>query len=360
MVKWTRGISGIAAPNNCQRRRRFECGLRRVDFLNVMDGGAEVPALRFGCLGLACWVGAQFSSSSWGQADQKPPVVERARRPVFSPRDWDGIYFQNLFAEGLVGSRPEKFGKPATTPADSVAAPELPASAGGAWSSLITGAVIEDEIKALQGELDQAVTTPTKFKSENAKVRRVLTQLATLFAIIAEYDGDVRWKDTAVDARTAFARAAAAARTTTDAAYQTAKSQKENLNELIRGGKFAPPSGGEELAGWTSWANRSEVMDRLELGFTERLRPWTSSESEFQANLDQVVHEVSLIGALAQILTQTGMDDADDAAYTEHAQTMKAAAIELRKAALTPTYVGIAAAADRIGQACSNCHEAYR
>jgi len=36
----------------------------------------------------------------------KSPPVKRVKRPHFTERDWDGIYFENLFEEGLVGERP--------------------------------------------------------------------------------------------------------------------------------------------------------------------------------------------------------------------------------------------------------------
>ncbi len=307
---------------------------------------------------LTCMIAGQAVAQ---QSLQQPRMIKRARRPVFTERDWDGIYFDDLFSEGLVGNRPESLEAPASNQPSGVGATSetAGADAAGGWSHFISAAVIEDEIKSLQVELDGLVTTPTRFKTENAQVRHNLNQLATWFGIISQYDQRVRWKEYSAQARYAFARAAAGARTTTDQAYNAAKQQKDNLEELVRGGKF-PGGESDDQATWSDWADRSEMMDRIDLAFTEHLKPWTSNEAEFKDHLDEILHESSIIAALGNVLTQKNMENADDTEYTKHASQMFNAAIQLTRSASSQDYTNVAGEVDTISKACSNCHEAYR
>ena len=96
------------------------------------------------------------------------PKVTRAKRPIFTERDKDGIFFDNVFDEALVGNRP------AAGAVETPAGPtfgQSPASGGGgaesfAWSQYIDSDVLETEIKRLQRKVSQEVTSPTKYKTE--------------------------------------------------------------------------------------------------------------------------------------------------------------------------------------------------
>src|SRR5690606_23492973 len=63
-----------------------------------------------------------------------------------------------------------------------------------AWSKLISPETLEDEVKAHKALVDESVNTPGPFKGGSNRDARVqFSTLAVLFAIIAEYDGRVRW-----------------------------------------------------------------------------------------------------------------------------------------------------------------------
>ena len=76
----------------------------------------------------------------------------------------------------------------------------MPAAAF-AWSKLIDAETLETEIKRLAQAVAQDVTSPSEFKGGAYQAcRRHFSVLATLFAIAAEYDGEVRWQDAAAGA----------------------------------------------------------------------------------------------------------------------------------------------------------------
>src|SRR5690606_7859631 len=114
------------------------------------------------------------------------------------------------------------------------------------WSNTIEAETIEDEIKRLHKRLAEIVTTPGPFKSGGYTAARVnYNELALLFGIIAEYDGEIRWKAKASGLRDAFGRVAANCKVGTDQSYNEAKLRLQDLDELIRGGevetKPSPP-----------------------------------------------------------------------------------------------------------------------
>jgi hypothetical protein len=314
-----------------------------------------------------CW--CLVAPSGWGQT-----IKKRAELPKFNPAAKQGIFFDNVFEQGLQGPRPANLGQApaASQPHGSSAAQPLAAngssSASGAgsaaglhgWSKILSPATIEDEIKALKLSTDQSVTTPTKFQGGDYRtVRRDFSILAMLFAIIAEYDGDVRFKDSAAAARDAFARTAANAKVGTSQVYNEAKQRRDQLTDLLNGSKIEGERG-EPKANWAEVVGRAPLMQRLEFAFDGKVQPGTSNPNEFKANASELRQNAEIIAAIAEVLKQEGMEDAGDETYDEHCDTMKKAALEIVDALKNNNQDAAAKAAGQIGQACSQCHESYR
>ncbi|MGD9634562.1 MAG: hypothetical protein AB7U97_14875, partial [Pirellulales bacterium] len=141
--------------------------------------------------------------------------AKEARPPKWS-RDVRDTFFDDA-RQALTGERPD-YGR-----SSAVSTPIVTASktASAAWSQIIASETIETEIKRVAQSLDKSVSTPSAFKGSGFKdARRDLSELALLFAVTAQYDGDARWKDTAAGLRTAFAQAAASAKVGSDATYR--------------------------------------------------------------------------------------------------------------------------------------------
>jgi hypothetical protein len=113
-------------------------------------------------------------------------------------------------------------------------------------------------------QLEQEITTPVKFKTDYLKVRQSYSLLSMWFAIIFEYDGEVRWKDAAAVVQPACWRAAANARTDAEQAYQYARLRKEELQQLIRGGSFGDTEKPIESLDWSQVIDRVPTMVQLE------------------------------------------------------------------------------------------------
>jgi hypothetical protein len=176
-----------------------------------------------------------------------------------------------------------------------------------------------------------------------------------VFAIVREYDDEVRWKKFAGEAQASFERAAANSRVGTIQAYESCKRRKGDLEEMVRGGNFASDDKAPETLDWSTVVERSPIMDRLDESRT-RLKQLTSSKGEFSKGIDKVTHEAQLVAAIAMVLTRENMTDADDDGYVEYAMAMNKAALEIRDACRNQDYELASRAANTVIQSCDDCH----
>src|SRR6056297_661351 len=125
----------------------------------------------------------------------------RAPPPQFNSGDLQGIFFDNL-DDAFRGEKPtlqaiRKSAAAATAMAEAKSEPAA-AAENDTWTTLVSAVSIEDEVKRLKLHYDSVVTTPAEFNSGGYLDARLdLTVLATLFAVINEYNANVRWKEEA-------------------------------------------------------------------------------------------------------------------------------------------------------------------
>ena len=210
-------------------------------------------------------------------------------------------------------------------------------------------------------KLDKNIKTPTDFAARGHKeVRRDFALLAVLFAVIHEYEGNVRWKNEASVARDRFARAASNAKAGGSAnVFKEAKDRKNDLEDLVGGASLGEKTA-ETSADWGRVAERALLMQRLEAAWESGLSAWTANEREFASRGDETVHEAEMIALLAEVLTKEGLEDADDPEYATLARDMEQAALDIARAAKGSDYARARTSAGQIAKSCSACHESYR
>ncbi len=292
---------------------------------------------------------------------KKVPKVKRVKRPVFSDRDKDGIFFDNVFDEALVGNRP------AAAPTGNPAQPTIGNPTGNAgnaqglaWSEYIGSDVLESEIKNLQRTLMTQVTSPSKYKVEYKNARYSFNILAIMFGIILEHDNqDVRWKRAANLAHPSFVVAAKNARRGDQVSYNYAVARRDDLQELVRGGNMNSNEKPVESFEWGDVVGRNPVMQRLQES-VDKLRPMLANKDGFSESPEEILHEASIVAALGRILVDETMEDGDDEDYAAHSNIMAGGALEIASALQTGNYSGAEAGLNTINQSCSNCHDEYR
>ena len=286
---------------------------------------------------------------------------KRANPPKWNSRDISGLFFSDALREGIQQRRVEgaKGDREPVVPNASATAAET-SPTPFAWSRLVSPTTIEDEIKSLKTQVDTVVTTPGKFAGQGyIDARQHFTTLALLFAVIGEYDGEVRWKNDATTARDLFAHAASVAKVGTIQVFNAARQRKLDLDDLVGGSRLTTPAS-RHANNWGEVADRAPLMNRLELAVDVRLGKWTANAQELRVSRDRVIHEAEIAAMIAESLTREGMEDGDDDDYAEYCRRLQEAARQIIDAAKQQDHVKARQAASAMKQSCDACHELYR
>jgi serine/threonine protein kinase/formylglycine-generating enzyme required for sulfatase activity len=229
------------------------------------------------------------------------------------------------------------------------------------WSQLIAASTIEDEVKSLVAPIASVTKSPSAFKGGGNHAARVhFTELAMLFGVVAQYDGDVRWKKNAFGLRDIYKRAGVNCKVGTDNSYKEAKQRGDDLAQLITGGKVDLPRP-DPNAKWADIANRPPLMARMgKEGYDPKVKAWTSDKGEFSKNRNALLEEAQIVALIARIIQDPSYEYGDDETYVGYAKDLEKVALELVEAVRGDSLGRAHAAAGALNKACSTCHEGYR
>jgi hypothetical protein len=285
--------------------------------------------------------------------------MKRARPPKWTAEVLD-VFFEDA-TQKLVGPRPDYErmttaggSRDTTSVTDNAAAP------GFSWSTLIGADTLETEVKRLAQQAAAVAITPSEFKGGGYEdCRRNYSVLAMLFAVIGEYDGDVRWHDSAPALRELFSRAGYNCKVGTDQTYQESQNRKQDLADLIGGARPQLPVA-DRAADWSRVADRPPLMQRLNVAHEERLTKWLANKRQFDAHREDVAHEAMLVALIAEVVSRDGFDYWDEEEYAQHARELREAAGDISTAVEQDNYEQARRAIGRATKACAACHEIYR
>jgi hypothetical protein len=293
--------------------------------------------------------------------DQEPASAKRAPPPT----KWDSRVTDVFFPDArkvLVGPRPAYTSGAKSDGAGKEATGAQPTTGQTfAWSNLISADELQNEVKSLSAVLADAVKTQQGFLGGGSKkARQSLSQLAAVFAIVNEYDAEIRWKSQAAAARDLFAKAGYNSKAATEATFREAKSRSDDLATLLRGESITAPANVEPKNDWSKVSNLSPLMLRLEAAQRDRISAATSNTGEFKKNASQLAHESEIIAAFAEAISRPGMDNADDEKFRGFAKALEQSAVDLRQAVKNDNYESARAAAGTMAKTCTNCHAEFR
>jgi hypothetical protein len=293
-------------------------------------------------------------------ATAKDAPQKRARPPKWTSDVLDAFF--DDAREKLIGTRPDYGAATVATthqsPVDS--ANDSSTDADGTWSRLIDAGTIEVEIKRLSQAIGKSVTTPTAFKGGGFKdCRRDFSELAMLFGVAAEYDGDVRWKESAPGLRDLFGRAGRNCKVGTDQTFEESKQRKQDLADLVAGSRPKLPKA-EPNAEWGMVSDRPPLMQRLNVAHQERLTKWLANEKQFQENAEDIRHEAQLVAIISDVICREGFDYADDEEFVKLAHDLREAASDISAAVERDNFEQAQKAINQATKSCTDCHESYR
>lgn len=284
----------------------------------------------------------------------------RAPAPKYTSDQLRGVFFGDL-SEAIRGERPSLSAVRKSAQAAAVAQVAAPEEKGSSdvWSPLISPTSIEDEIKRVRLHFDSVVTTPGAFNSGGYQDARLdLTVLATLFAIITEHGGEVRWKKQAAAARDLIARTAANCKAGSTQVYNEAKLRKADLQDLVSGGGISS-RGGEGKNDWSTIANRSPLMEYADQ-LIDLLEDGTRDVATVKRDPDLVKRNAQLLAMLGEVFTKEGMDEYDDEDYCKLSRDLSAAGTAVAAAIDREDIEAARKGTSAVRQKCDACHEQYR
>lgn len=289
---------------------------------------------------------------------------QRARPPKFDEQTVSRIFFPDLSA-AFRGERPTVSSLRKTEAAASMAQAESDSQSGAdgdaeKWNNLISPVSLEDEIKRVKLQFDAVLTSPGAFNSGGYQDARLhLSVLASLFAVISEYAGDVRWKSDAKTARDLTAKTARNCAAGSTPVFNEAKVRKADLQDLISGAGLTAAKPGDGENDWSMIVDRVPVMQYAEM-LLDRLSDQSVDEETTKDNVASVRRNAELIAVLGEILVQDGMDESDDPDYNALSHAMTDAAQSVVAAIERQDFASVRKSVGTITQSCSDCHEQYR
>ena len=315
---------------------------------------------------MLAWLVALFCFEVSAASPQSRGRQPRERIRAKAPARWDkadsSAFFADAFAT-LEGERPD-FAAPAKADgADAAAsAPSSVAAATGGirWSELISPDTLTDEIKNMKGVVAAAVASASDFKGGGYDKARVgFSTVALAFSLIADYDGEVRWKRDAAAARDLFARVGFNCKVGTEQSFAESKARVADLAALIEGDSLASRPAREEDFRWSQVAGRPPLMGRLETA-DGIVAGAIASKQEFGKQVEKFLHEVEIVAAIGAVIGQPDFEYHDDETYLGYAATMRDAALKARGAAQKGDYDAARAAVGELKKSCDSCHGDYR
>jgi cytochrome c556 len=206
-----------------------------------------------------------------------------------------------------------------------------------------------------------AVKTPNNFKSKGREIAQgAFTELAMLFGVISQFDGDVKWKKDALGLESAYSRAANNCKTSSDSAYKEAKMRSEGLTELLKGGSVELPKV-DGPGTWHELLIRPVLMKRLEEAREGgRIAKYTANKGDFKKGKDALLREAQVLLTISEVIKDPGFESANDEAYQKFAQAFQTHCLALIEAVKSDDPDKAQGAFAQVSKACDSCHGDFR
>jgi len=311
------------------------------------------PSRRFAAvvLGLAAWPSALAAPPTSVPRRARPPVWDQATLDAFFP---DALRTLDDFAPDAPAAASNSAATATEAPGQPSSAEETPR-----WSLLIGEESLTAEIKRLTNELAEPLANASRFQGGGFQhCRRNFAALAVLFGVAEQYDGELRLQRDAPLLRWRLARASRNAQVGSDQTYAEGLSRKADLEDALGGQRLEPGDVGP-LA-WHELAERPLLMQRMETAQRDAIAPALASPTTFRRGASQVHRQAQLLAVLGELIRRPPYDHADDPMFVQLACQLRDAGTTLAQAAEQGDYPAARAAAGRLSQACSSCHEGYR
>jgi hypothetical protein len=243
-------------------------------------------------------------------------------------------------------------------PPEAVGGPKV--NGGLTWSSLVSPQTLADEVKQMNALVSPAVASAAKFIAGGYDDARIaFSTLALAFAVIAEHDGDVQWKQQADQARALFAQAGFNCRVGTTQSFNESKARVDDLAGLLNGESLKATADVEKDFRWSQVAGRPALMGRLEAA-EELASAAIASKDDFAKHAARLLHEAEMVAVIGEVIQRPDYEYHDNDTYRGYAAAMRDAAVRARDATAKGDYDAARTAVGALTKSCVACHGDYR
>ncbi|QDT38163.1 hypothetical protein [Stratiformator vulcanicus] len=237
--------------------------------------------------------------------------------------------------------------------------PSEPPDKAVAWSDLITGDALSEEVTKIRNRFAGKVRSVADFNNGYLDIPYYAAELGALAHVATMHSDPISWKDHAPAIRDLAAEMVA------EQLRRGAKSQKqvaepfEKIDAVLRG-NIAPdlPESSDEVQFWEV-ADFGGLMQRFDAA-EKNLNLLGAGSDALNSNRDEVSRESQLLAVLAQVIVQEGYGYAEDSEFIGYSNLMTESAKTMRESAEAGDFEGFDLARSKLSQSCTDCHGVYR
>lgn len=285
------------------------------------------------------------------------------------PKDvWPEIFFDEplkvLNEKRPVAAAKENVPAAATPPAGDKPSPQaelLPAPPGseGDWVVMLSGDELANECMAIRSSLTAKLQSVGKYSGNYKDVRIDAGTLAAFAGIAGEHPEAPSWKANARYVRDVAAEIVKSASANGDKFYKPTKEAFDKLESLLTGSKPPDLEEAAEKVPFSEVVTRVPLMYRMERAFNY-MKLNVNTDALLKKESTKVVHEGSVLAALAKVVASSGYNDADLNEYQRFADELQNCGIGVVEAAKNGDFEAYTAALDRGHKACVQCHDNFK
>jgi len=227
------------------------------------------------------------------------------------------------------------------------------------WKSLIAAEVLKSEVKSIRNRLTATLQNVGKFNTGFRELPADAATLAVLAAVVIDYPDETSWKPRAKYVRDLAALMVVEELMRGKKSFDTVRVPWEKIIELLDGAEPAELPESADAAAFAESADFGNLMKRVGRGF-RWIKTNANNEQTYQENLDKVLHEMSILAVLMQVLTTEGFGYEDDDDFLAHARQMLEACRKAHAAAKSNRFAEYEIAISKIDQKCTQCHMEFR
>jgi hypothetical protein len=225
------------------------------------------------------------------------------------------------------------------------------------WAELIDAETLMSTIRGITNTVDRKSRNIAALKAGvHLECRRDMTLLGTLFGVVKVYPGEIRWKDSAPRLEQLCLYAAEACLKGTDESHMVLVETLTQIFDVFRG----QPLNDEVLSQEQLTPEFAPLMQSMEEITEKSIPALIGKQLDFRKQADSAARDTQVLAVLSQVIRGEEFGFADDETYQSHADNLRDAALQLKKASLAKEFNQSVEAAAAIGQACAKCHADYR